>query len=118
MEVAKSNYMGIVQIEADTLIYIARRHVLPHAFAYLKSITGDLQSSGLDSYHKDVKGRLEKAATEIANLDKAKAGYAESLSGCQKMREEVHRIGDVVTNLIEVLPPNPNFPDQSEFLNL
>lgn len=118
VDVAKSNYMGIVQIEADTLIYIARRHIIPQGFAYLRTISGDLQSAGLDSYYRDVKGRLEKAVTEITKLEDFRKSSAETLSGCQKMREEVHRVGDIVTELITILPKNENFPDQSEFLNL
>lgn len=110
--------MGIVQIEVDTLIYIARRHIIPQGFAYLKTITGDLQSAGLDSYYRDVKNRLENTVTEIAKLENYRKTHSDTLSGCQKMREEVHRVGDIVTSLITFLPKNENFPDMSEFLNL
>jgi glutamine synthetase type III len=110
--------MGIVQIEADTLIYIAKRHIIPQGFVYLKTISGDLQSAGLDSYYRDVKNRLDNAIVEITKLEAFKKSHSDTLSGCQKMREEVHRVGDIVTSLMTVLPKSDNFPDQSEFLNL
>ena len=60
--------MDLVVIEVDTLIYIARRHIVPHAYGYLKTISGDYKSSVLDRDVKKVKDQLEKVITTIEKL--------------------------------------------------
>jgi len=85
-EIYKSNYMGEVLIEVDTLVYIARRHVLPHAFDYVKT-TGSVQGAVLDSYTKDIKEKMEKVINAINQLEKDKNAKSESLNGCQELRE-------------------------------
>ena len=117
-EIAKSKYMTLVEIEVDTLVYIARRHIIPHALKYLQGIAGDFETAALKSYYRSVSDKIDSVVSEINKLEENKKAKSSELAGCQFLREEVGRVGEVVTTLIEVLPPNPNFPDQSEFLNL
>lgn len=116
-EIYKSNYMGEVLIEVDTLIYIARRNVLPHAFEYLKTVSS-VPGVVLEGYGNDIKQKIEKVVSNINQLEKNKSAKSESLNGCQELREEVAKVSEDVTALMASLPNNPKFPDQSEFLDL
>ncbi|MCB0368675.1 MAG: hypothetical protein KDD45_04315 [Bdellovibrionales bacterium] len=110
--------MGEVLIEVDTLIYIAHRHIIPGAFSYLKTISGGHNSVVFDKYNKEVRDKLEKVIVEVKELEHNKKEKADSLAGCQELREEMIKVGESVTELMKVIPNNSNFPDQSEFLNL
>jgi len=109
--------MDEVLIEVDTLMYIARRNVIPHAYNYLQT-TVAIKGAVLDSYTKDITTKMESVITAINNLEKNKSQKADSLNGCQELREEVAKVSEVVTTLMAALPNNPKFPDQSEFLDL
>ena len=117
-EIAKTKYMSLVEIEVDTLVYISRRHIIPHAMNYLSSIAGDFESGALKSYYRDVSSKLDTTITEINKIEENKKAKSSKLEGCQFLREQVARVGGLITELMKVLPPNPSFPDQSEFLNL
>ncbi len=56
--------------------------------------------------------------TELSAFEELMKKSTQTLSDCQKLREEIHRVGDVLTKLIAMLPNNEEFPDQSTFLNL
>lgn len=70
-EIYKGNYMGEVLIEVDTLIYIARRHVLPHAFNYLQT-TSNVPGVVLEEYTKDIRAKIEKVISSVNALEKDK----------------------------------------------
>ena len=74
--------MGEVLIEVDTLIYIARRHVLPHAFSYLQT-TSNVPGVVLDEYTKDIRNKMEKVVSSINQLEKDKQVKSDHLNGCQ-----------------------------------
>lgn len=85
-EIVKSNYMGEVNIEVDTLIYIARRHIIPQAYEYIKTISGSYPT-GLNSFSNKIITKLEAVVTSIESLENNKANNSETLEGCQKLRE-------------------------------
>ena len=116
-QIYKTNYMEEVLIEVDTLMYIARRNVIPHAYNYLQT-TIAIRGAVLDSYTKDISDKMENVITAINHLEKNKSSKSDCLNGCQELREEVLHVSETVTKLMAALPNNPKFPDQSEFLDL
>jgi glutamine synthetase type III len=116
--VYKTNYMGEVLIEVDTLIYISRRHLIPHAYTYISTMGGDHESKALNKHYRDIKGKLEQLVSELSSLENDKKTKASSLLGCQDLRDEMTKVSETATELIGFLPNNPNFPDLSQFLKL
>ena len=109
--------MGEVLIELDTLSYIARRHIIPLATNYINQISNN-QSTVLNAYAKDVNRKLQKVIEGINKLQASKKSKESTLTGCQELREELITVSEAVTEVMKVLPKNPDFPDQSEFLNM
>jgi len=70
--------MGEVLIEVDTLIYIARRRLIPHALQYLHTTTNH-QSSAVDKFSKKIKDSLEHVINAVNKLEENKKSKAESL---------------------------------------
>ena len=85
-EIVKSNYMGEVNIEVDTLIYIARRHIIPQAYEYIKTISGSYPA-GLNSFANKIIAKLETVVAGIESLENNKVHHSENLEGCQELRE-------------------------------
>ena len=74
--------MGEVQIEVDTLSYIARRHLIPQAINYINASSHN-QSSVLSAYTKDISSKLEKVIEGVNKLEVDKKVKETTLSGCQ-----------------------------------
>jgi hypothetical protein len=74
--------MDEVLIEVDTLLYIARRNVLPHAFSYLQTTSG-IKGGAIDSYTQDIRDKMENVVNAINKLEKNKNAKSDSLNGCQ-----------------------------------
>ena len=116
--ISKGNYMDLVVIEVDTLIYIARRHIIPHAYGYLKTISGDHKRSILERDVQKVKDQLEKVITTIDALQISAKKKESDLEGCQQLRMQMMSASEVVNELISLIPNNERFPDLSQFLDL
>jgi glutamine synthetase type III len=83
--------MGEVLIEVDTIIYIVRRHLIPHACQYLQT-TANHQNSTVDKFSKRIKDSLEHVISAVNKLEESKKSKADSLSGCQELRLEVMQV--------------------------
>ena len=111
--IVQERYLNIVLKEAETLLIILNKKILPRAYETLAKMP--VTGTSMKQRKADFESHLETLVAESLALEhKIKSDI--SLPEAEKIRAKINDIGDLTNNVTDYLPADKDWPELYDIL--